>query len=85
MGIGCASVQVTTFAMLSSLYPDEVSKYIGKVELALGCGLVLGPPIGTVLYDIGGIALPYWFFVVVYIIEFFAGIYFLPGRRLSSR
>jgi len=70
--------------MLSSLYPDEVSKYIGKVELALGVGLVIGPPIATLLYNIGGFALPFWFFVGVFLLEFVGGIFFLPGRRLSS-
>lgn len=71
--------------MLTSLYPDEVSKYIGKVELALGVGLVIGPLMATFLYDLGGFPLPFFVFVGVFIIEFIAGIIYLPGRRLSSK
>lgn len=72
-------------AMLSSLYPDEVSKYIGRVELALGMGLVVGPVMSTSLYNLGGFYLPYLVFAGIFLIEFVIGIFFLPGRRLSSR
>lgn len=85
MGMSTAAVQVTTFAMLTSLYPDEVSKYIAKVELALGVGLVIGPLIATLLYDLGGFYLPFLVFVVVFLLEFVGGIIYLPGRRLSSK
>lgn len=71
--------------MLSSLFPDKVSIYVARVELALGVGLMLGPAIGTGLYWIDGYAVPNWFFVIVFAAEFALGIYLLPGERLSSK
>lgn len=71
--------------MLSSLFPDKVSIYVARIELALGIGLMLGPAIGTALYYFGGYALPNWFFVGVFAAEFVMGIILLPGERLSSK
>jgi len=71
--------------MVSSLFPEKVSIYVARIELALGFGLMLGPAIGTGLYAFGGYALPNWFFLVVFILEFVGGILLLPGKRLSSR
>lgn len=85
MGAGSAMVQVTTFAMLSSLYPDKVSLYIARIELALGVGMIVGPPLGTLLYNLGGFALPYWFYIGIFVVEFFVGMIALPGKRLSSK
>lgn len=71
--------------MLSSLFPDKVSIYVARVELALGVGLMLGPAIGTGLYAMGGYAIPNWFFVGLFFAEFVLGIFLLPGERLSSK
>ena len=71
--------------MLSSLFPDKVSIYVARVELALGVGLMLGPAIGTGLYAMGGYAIPNWFFVGLFAAEFVLGIFLLPGERLSSK
>jgi len=85
IGVGSATVQVTSFAMVSSLFPDKVSIYVARIELALGVGLMLGPALGTGLYALGGYVLPNWFFVGLFLIEFIAGIIVLPGKRLSSK
>jgi len=46
---------------------------------------MLGPAIGTGLYAIGGYAIPNWFFVGLFAVEFVLGIFLLPGERLSSK
>ena len=71
--------------MLSSLFPDKVSIYVARIELALGVGLMMGPAIGTGLYALGDYALPNWFFVGVFSLEFVGGLLLLPGKRLSSK
>jgi len=46
-------------AILSSMGPASREKYIGWGEAACGLGLLLGPLMGAVLYDIGGYVLPF--------------------------
>lgn len=55
-------------AILSSMGPASREKYIGWGEAACGLGLLLGPLMGAVLYDIGGYVLPFATFAGIYII-----------------
>lgn len=85
IGAGTSSIGTTTFAMLSSLYPEKVSMYIGKIELSIGIGLIVGPFFGTIIYDYFGFAMNYWIFVCLYLVEFLLALFLLPGKRLSSK
>lgn len=65
--------------MLSTLFPDWVSEFVGKVEQALATGLIIGPIIGTLLMKWGDFYLPFFTLSGVYIVFFFCGLFFLPG------
>lgn len=53
-------------AMLSGFKDDEREKSIGYIEVSNGIGILTGPLIGAILYNIGGYPLPFAFFAVLY-------------------
>jgi MFS family permease len=58
-GVGLSCSQLATFAMLSDSFPAHRSLVSGSAISAIGLGWAIGPPIGGVLYVIGGFRLPF--------------------------
>lgn len=50
------------------LFPNDISKAAGFIEMVAGVGLVLGPVIGSPLYKVGGFPLSFYFCTGYYII-----------------
>lgn len=55
-GIGSGICTATIMSILSNLPSHERDKYIGWVFTSTGIGLILGPVIGSIFYQIGGFA-----------------------------
>lgn len=49
-GYGDSLAITTIFSVVSSAYPDNKAKYISMLEAAGGLGLMIGPPIGSIIY-----------------------------------
>jgi MFS family permease len=56
------------YSLTTIYYPDDKEKMIGYVEASLGLGCSVGPIFGSILYEIGGFQLPFYFFGLIYII-----------------
>lgn len=69
-GIGAGANSTASMAVLSSFRTDEREQYIGWIESATGIGLLFGPLLGALLYNIGDYYLPFFFFSVLYAIAF---------------
>jgi MFS family permease len=65
----------SSLAIIATHYKEDRVKAMGFLEASIGLGLLIGPLVGGVLYDIGGFYLP--FFVV-------ASIYFLLYPMIAS-
>lgn len=37
--------------MITALYQDQMMKYIGYIEIAIGVGLGMGPTVGSIVYS----------------------------------
>ncbi|XP_048742491.2 MFS-type transporter SLC18B1-like [Ostrea edulis] len=59
---GCAMLITASFAIVANVFPDNVATMLGVLETASGIGVIVGPSVGGLLYEIGGFGLP--FFVV---------------------
>ena len=49
-GAGAGCIYTSVLSVFISDYPDCVQKMVGRMEAAVGLGLILGPLLGTVLY-----------------------------------
>jgi MFS transporter, DHA1 family, multidrug resistance protein len=55
-GLGAACCSISSIAILTSDYPDEVSKLTPMVEIFVGTGITIGPSFGSLLFSYGGFA-----------------------------
>jgi len=51
--------QTSLYAVLTLVYPDDISFVVGCLETAAGLGLSFGPVLGTIMYEAGGISMPF--------------------------
>lgn len=72
--IGCILFNVSNFTAVAALFPDSVAASFSILQTGYGIGLLAGPTIGALLYDVGGFTLP---FVVL-------GSFLLLGAAASS-
>ncbi|XP_063953212.1 MFS-type transporter SLC18B1-like isoform X1 [Lytechinus pictus] len=57
--VGSSAVLTAGMAICANVFPDNVAQMSGFLELFLGLGLAVGPPLGSLLYTIGGYELPF--------------------------
>ncbi|KAI8508605.1 hypothetical protein Bbelb_137040 [Branchiostoma belcheri] len=57
--LGVAAFQTAGTAILTHAFPNNVATVMGTLEIFTGLGLMAGPPIGGVLYDLGGFKTPF--------------------------
>lgn len=56
---GSAAFITASFAILANEFPENVASVFGTLELFSGLGMMAGPPLGGLLYQIGGFRLPF--------------------------
>jgi MFS family permease len=57
--IGAAALATASFAIMANTFPDHVATMFGSLELFSGLGLMIGPPLGGALFQLGGFRLPF--------------------------
>ena len=69
VSMGCS------YGIAGIYFPNHISTVIAMLELANGLGLTLGPPLGGLMYELGGFQFPFWcvggFVFVLFGISFF--------------
>lgn len=48
-GLGDILLQVTSYTVITTVFSDDVMKYISYIEITVGLGLGLGPALGSVI------------------------------------
>ena len=66
-------------AILIDLFPDRIATYMSYTEICFGLGFMLGPPLASHLYDLGGLLLPFEIVGIVSAIASFAVYFSLPN------
>jgi len=49
-GQGDIIVQITIYTVITSIYSDNIIRYITYIEMVTGVGLVLGPALASIVY-----------------------------------
>lgn len=62
MGQGDILLQITCYTVVTSVFADELMKYISYIELVVGTGLSVGPALGSVVYPYFGFDGTMYFF-----------------------
>uniref|UniRef100_A0A915A784 Major facilitator superfamily (MFS) profile domain-containing protein n=2 Tax=Parascaris univalens TaxID=6257 RepID=A0A915A784_PARUN len=57
--IGDAAFVTSSFAIGAKCFPGRIATVVGVMETFAGLGYTAGPPIGGVLYELGGFQLPF--------------------------
>jgi MFS family permease len=57
-------------AILSSLKSEDREKYIGWLEALSGLGLLFGPILGAILFNLGNFSSPFWFQATLFLVSY---------------
>ena len=58
-GIGSAMEETAMYAIIADLDSERVTLYLGICEISTGLGYMIGPPLGGLLFTVGGFAMPF--------------------------
>ena len=56
LALGCTASSTASFAVTANCFPDHVSTVFGLLETAVGLGMMLGPALGGVLFQVGSVS-----------------------------
>jgi MFS family permease len=59
-GFGNGCINSSSSSIISHSYPDNMSNLIGLIQTFTGLGMLAGPLIGSMLYEVGGFQLPFF-------------------------
>ncbi|XP_062589053.1 MFS-type transporter SLC18B1-like [Saccostrea cucullata] len=77
--LGCSMFVTASFAIIASVFPDNVTTVFGVLETFSGLGMIAGPAVGGALYQLGGFGLPFFIVGSITVINGVLG-YFLIGH-----
>lgn len=83
-GFGSGCINSSSSSIISHRYPDNMSNLIGMVQTFTGLGMLAGPLIGSVLYEIDGFQLPFFFTGGLLIKFVFVVAHFVPNDVSSK-
>ena len=58
-GIADAACWSAVLSLLLQMFPDKVAKIMALTETSFGLGLMIGPALGSLLFQAGGFKLPF--------------------------
>ena len=73
-----------SYAIVGFLFPDRISSVVAVLEVFNGLGLMLGPIIGGILYEIGGFRFPFYFMGGLLFIMFTIAYFVFPEIDTSN-
>lgn len=76
---GSAASVTASMTITANTFPNNVAQMMGLLESFSGLGLMAGPPLGGLLYSIGGYSLPFYVLGGMSIIIMFINIFLLPS------
>jgi len=76
--IGNSCFLCASFSLIAQEFPSAVASVFSAVETAFGVGLILGPTVGGLMYQIGGYLLPFAVLGTILVLSAFSTLMILP-------
>jgi MFS family permease len=83
-GFGDIVLQVTCYSVVTSMFSNNLEKYISYIELIAGLGLSLGPAMGSVVYPYLNYSGTMYFFGLTNILAMTIVYYWIPDSLNNS-
>ncbi|RWS13125.1 MFS-type transporter-like protein, partial [Dinothrombium tinctorium] len=83
--IGGAAFSTGGYTSVAVYFPSHMAQMIGTVEMSLGFGMIAGPAIGGVLYQVGGFNLPFFVMGTVTTLAIIPLYFLLPEKRNTTQ
>ncbi|GAB1610828.1 MFS-type transporter SLC18B1-like [Argonauta hians] len=74
-----------SLAVVAYIFKERASLAVGFMEIFNGVGMMAGPPIGGVLYELGGFGLPFWALGGVTVVLAFFSAFLMPPITDDSK
>ncbi|XP_052098229.1 MFS-type transporter SLC18B1-like [Mytilus californianus] len=58
--VGSAACLTSVYAIVAIAFPKKIPSVMGVIEMCNGLGMMIGPALGSGLYQIGGFGLPFY-------------------------
>ncbi|XP_059097668.1 MFS-type transporter SLC18B1-like [Tigriopus californicus] len=83
-GVANAACSATIVSILMTLIPGHESSITAWTEMFLGFGYMFGPVLGSLLFEVGGFALPYYVVGGIVLVLAFALLLIVPNVKPGS-
>ena len=77
-GYGDSLATTVDLALITANFSENRIKYVGIMEASAGVGMILGPPVGGLIYSYMGYAWTFYIFSVIISLNLFVQIYYVP-------
>lgn len=84
-GIGSALEETAAYAIIADIEPERVSLFLGICEISTGVGYMIGPPLGGLLFSLGGFSVPFLVLGLLLLPTAFLIYTYLPLDRVGSK
>ena len=59
LAVACTASATASFSIMVNTFPDNVATVFGLLETSSGVGLMIGPALGGVLYEVGNFVMKF--------------------------
>ena len=84
-GYADSLIQAACFSIVGTIFADEKDVYIGYIEASIGVGLLVGPPLGSIVYGFAGYAWTFYTFAILIAISTVFSSLFLPNALNKNK
>ncbi|CAM1313242.1 Uncharacterised protein g6202 [Pycnogonum litorale] len=82
-GVSAIGLQISSLTVATNTFPDDVSKFVGLLEIANGIGYAIAPFLGGLLYEVGGYMVPFIALSTANFLTFFISVMFTKTSEVE--
>ncbi|XP_075253250.1 MFS-type transporter SLC18B1-like [Convolutriloba macropyga] len=84
-GAGAAMLYGTAMPVAVQMFPEKAALITTIIQSSIGCGLCLGPPIGSLLLPLGGYKVPFLVVGITELFVFASSSFIIPNESVKTK